>query len=261
MPAAQQAAPEHATRRCCRRSSLRQSFRHHATSGDGQLGVAAAAEFSPANSAEFLPDRMSSAIHKASFEGDVVAVKTLLSSGSDIEARTGDGDTPMMTAATQGHLSIVRIFCENFGAAVNAVDQYGDTALHRAARFFEVVQVLLSCGASASTSNLSGDMPLHCAAWYGDVRVMRLLVGHHADVNARGQGGESPLAVAARRGKLDAVRFLLERGGAAVSAVDARGHTALQAAAEAGGKLRHRRTNAEPIARHPPQTAVMTPPP
>lgn len=232
--------------RCCRRSGLvRMSFRHRAAACR-ESATATDAELAPVESAGFLPDRMSSAIHRAAFEGKVVDLKMLLSSGTDIEARTGDGDTPMMTAATQGHLAIVRIFCEHHGAAVNAMDQYGDTALHRAARFFEIVQVLLACGALVNTTNSSGDTPLHSAAWHGDVRVMRLLVGHRADVDARGHDGERPLAVAARRGKLDAVRFLLERGGAVVSSMDARGQTALQVAAEAGGKLRARHSNALP---------------
>lgn len=162
-------------------------------------------------------------------------LKMLLASDAEqLEASTGDGDTPMMTAATQGHLSIVQILCKQFMADVDVQDQYGDTALHRAAGHFEIVEVLIDCGASVHATNRHNDTPLHCAAWFGNVRVMRLLLANRASVDAVGHLGERPLAVAARRNQLDAVRFLLERGRALVSNTDGRGRTALHAAAEAG---------------------------
>ena len=59
-------------------------------------------------------------------------LKMLLASDADqLEARTGDGDTPMMTAATRAIFPL-QILCKQF-MADDAQDQYGDTALHHAA--------------------------------------------------------------------------------------------------------------------------------
>ena len=160
-------------------------------------------------------------------------LKMLLASDADqLEASTGDGDTPMMTAATQGHLSIVQILCKQFMADVDAQDQYGDTALHRAAGHFEIVEVLIDCGLQFTQQTATTTR--RCIALRGlATSGQRLLLANRASVDAVGHLGERPLAVAARRNQLDAVR-LLERGRALVSNTDGRGRTALHAAAEAG---------------------------
>ena len=44
----------------------------------------------------------------ASFRGDLSAVRGLLDSGADVDARDGDGMTALMFASHEGHLAIVR---------------------------------------------------------------------------------------------------------------------------------------------------------
>ena len=97
-----------------------------------------------------------------------------------------------------------------------------------------MVELLLARGASASAANDAGDQPFHAAAFVGDVRTLRMLRGQGARADAVGANGEQALTIAARSGHVDAVRFLLERGGATIAAVDAAGRTALDFAALAG---------------------------
>ena len=232
---------------CCRRSSRqrgepRTRRRTHAAgagsagSGSSSSGkISTTAEMVPAPEPSFLPDRWSSPIHRAAHEGNLLDVKMLLSRGGSANAKTSDGDTPLISAASRGHVQIVRLLCDDrFSPQLSAADQYGDTALHRAASFPQVVEVLLANHAPMDALSRCGDTPLHAACWHGDVRCLRLLVQHRASVDSRGNRGERPLAVAARRGHVDAVRFLLERGGADIAALDARGLTALHIAAESG---------------------------
>jgi ankyrin repeat protein len=62
------------------------------------------------------------------------------------------------------------------------------------------------------------------AATDGNVRRMRWL--HAAGVNVNPQGAPSPLMLAAREGRLNAVRYLLDQG-ADINAYDGSGNTAL----------------------------------
>jgi len=53
---------------------------------------------------------------------------------------------------------------------------------------------------------------LMVAAWYGNIEMMELFVGHGADVRRVNRHGEQPLQLAAWGGHLEAVKWLLERG-------------------------------------------------
>jgi ankyrin repeat protein len=78
-----------------------------------------------------------------------------------------------------------------------------------------------------------GRTPLAYAARYGRVRAVDALIALGADVDAPANRGRTPLHEASQLGKDDVVRLLLERG-AKVDAKDERGCTALYLAAAAG---------------------------
>ena len=54
--------------------------------------------------------------------------------------------------------------------------------------------------------------PLHGAAAYGRIRVVKLLLAKGADVNKGNEGGERPLHYAARHGHIKVMKILLENG-------------------------------------------------
>jgi hypothetical protein len=180
-----------------------------------------------------LPDRISSDLHRATFDGTLSEVASLVAKGSPVDFQTGDGETPLHIAAGKGNVLIAQFLLEK-GANVDAQDQRGNTPLHAAICHPQLVKLLLERRASAEARNCFGDAPMHSAAFHGEITTMSLLVKWGADVGTRGHRGEAALAVAARRAKLDAVRFLIERGGAAVGSTDVSGLTALHAAAEVG---------------------------
>ena len=80
-----------------------------------------------------------------------------------------------------------------------------------------------------------GDCALHRAAMGGHTETARVLIEHHADVNAPDDLGDRPLHWAADGGHMETVRLLVEKG-ADVGATNERGHTAADKAGSEGHK-------------------------
>ena len=155
----------------------------------------------------------------------------LISEGADIHARTVDGVSPLHQAAKWGDPNIVKLLIEK-GADVNAVDQYGNTPLHSAVEVVktygqeDIVRLLLAAGAKAKVlvKDKSGFNPLEVALSTGnetiarllleavdlkardtllhrairkyDVKMVKLLIGHGADIDAKDGQGNTPLDIA-----------------------------------------------------------------
>lgn len=96
---------------------------------------------------------------------------------TNIDARNGQDETPMMLASLRGEL--------------------------------ELVKRLL---AGSADVNKPGWTPLHYAATNGHVVIMRLLLEQHAYIDAESPNGTTPLMMAAHYGSPEAVKLLLEEG-------------------------------------------------
>lgn len=81
--------------------------------------------------------------------------------------------------------------------------------------------------------NKPGWAPLHYAATNGHVDIMRLLLEHHAFIDAESPNKTTPLMMAAHYGSREAVKLLLDEG-ADVSARNELGLTAIDFAHRAG---------------------------
>ena len=118
-------------------------------------------------------------------------------------------------------LAIVRLLLDN-GADVNAQDITGRAPIHQAvgAGLCGLATLLLECGADPTMACKSIGMQnntLHQATIKGDLSTLRLLLGFSSsswalDVNGAGQGGWTPLALAARSGNQMAFEALLDAG-------------------------------------------------
>ena len=60
--------------------------------------------------------------------------------------------------------------------------------------------------------NKHGDTPLHHAVSYGDSELVKILLDHGADINAKDNRGQTPLKSARRRKKEEIVKLLLKHG-------------------------------------------------
>jgi len=96
-------------------------------------------------------------IYVAAQGGDIEAVKEFLASGTDVNVKDEDGDTPLLEASGGGHKEVVELLIAA-GADVNAKSVYGITPLHYAARHDhkETIELLIANGANVNAKVLSG---------------------------------------------------------------------------------------------------------
>jgi len=154
---------------------------------------------------------------EAAYAGKVDAARLLLEKDARFEVTDVNDVTPLIAAAKGGGLEMVK-FLRGHGAALDAKNNVGFTALHEAADrgHAEVVQYLLDQGVEVDpTCTFYHSTPLHCAAagaftnesFY--VPVVKLLLKHGANPNARSSRDMTPLHRAVELGHPRLVELLL----------------------------------------------------
>ena len=155
-------------------------------------------------------------LHRAAHWGDVAAVARLVKAGGDVDVASRHGVTPLALASARGHAAVVETLLEA-GADANLPSPHGETPLMVAARSGAVdsVTALLRHGADAGVDaqeGWRGQTALMWAAAEGHAAVVAPLMAAGADVDARSDGGFTPLAFAVRAGHGDSVEALLDAG-------------------------------------------------
>jgi uncharacterized protein len=208
------------------------------------------------------------ALHWATHYGDLEAVRLLLAAGADATAATPVGATPLYLATAGGHVAVMTLLLDA-GADPNAPDWTGEPILTTAARTGvpDAVRLLLDRGAAIEATDAAyHQTALMVAVREHHPAVVRLLVERGANVETQtrvGQtprwtlpnsvpgfshgvgivrgglpergsrapipGGMTPLLYAARDGRLESVRILVDAG-ADLERTDANGITPLLSA-------------------------------
>jgi ankyrin repeat protein len=143
-----------------------------------------------------------------------VAALALLAKKADPNIAGADGTTPIMWAAANDDVELVRALIKA-GANVKAKNQFGTSAITEAAIIGStgVIDALLKAGADPNTRNPEGETPLMAAARAGKVDAAKRLVQAGADVNAKESfGGQSALMWASAQSQGQMVKFLVEAG-------------------------------------------------
>ncbi len=154
--------------------------------------------------------------------GDGAALASALASGANINATNNWGATALIVAVGEGAVSeaVVQQLI-SAGADVNftitADAKYrGRTALMAAAlaSHSSTIPTLLKANADAEKFDRHGWSALHYAAYAGDINSLTAFHRHaiKLDLMSPASRGESPLMLAARYGKLNVIRDLIELG-------------------------------------------------
>jgi uncharacterized protein len=145
--------------------------------------------------------------------GDHAAAVALIK-GADVNARGPDGATALLWAVYNRDQDLAKQLIAA-GADVNARNEYGAFALSEAAISGDtaLVKALLDAKADPNMANGEGETALMVAARAGDVTAAEHLVKAGADVNAvEAWGQQSPLMWAAAQKQPAMVKFLVAHG-------------------------------------------------
>jgi ankyrin repeat protein len=138
------------------------------------------------------------------------------------EVSTKSGANPLYYAALCGFEDLVEHLAVKYPQHVNTRDGYYMTPLVAALAggHFRTAKLLHHHGAHANVCLDYGRTPLHSAAWYGDLEMVRVLLDYKADVKARESDNWTPLQFVSNSGRpggflslhSDVTRLLLEHG-------------------------------------------------
>jgi ankyrin repeat protein len=169
-----------------------------------------------------------SALLFATYYGRKQIVELLLASGAPLN---------LFEASAVGKLERVAEILNEQPELANAYAPDGFTPLGLASFFghTDVARLLLARGAQANlaSDNAQRVMPLHSAVAARHLAIAEALLAHGAEVNARQEGGFTPLQEAAQNGQLEMAQLLLKHG-AEVNAPKEDGQTALALAEQYG---------------------------
>lgn len=182
------------------------------------------------------------AIHGNEDPNAAAIVELLLEKGANIEVKDRNGSTPLILAAESDNVAILKVLLQH-GANIELANRQEETALTAAAfndksdaveallertNDFKARDQALFAAIRTSPVVISGDdrgLPSHFADLSG-VKTVKLLIERGANIEARGEMGDTPLIRATGFAQPDIVKYLLDQG-ANVEARDDGGNTAL----------------------------------
>jgi ankyrin repeat protein len=167
------------------------------------------------------------ALHWAALTDQVGAVRTLVELGADVNVTNRDGETPAQVAARAGRTEAVRALSGPEAPPVAAAEPEPVAApaaaaepsvadLVEAAKVGDVAGLRRIVRAKPELINRGderfGATALHWAALADQIAAVEALIELGADVNVANRDGETPLQVAERGGRAEAVRVLSGAG-------------------------------------------------
>jgi len=173
------------------------------------LGVALLAASVAALGAEAAGE---SSLVAAAESGQTAAAIALITQGTEVNAPSKDGTTALMWAAHRDDRALIDALLKAH-ANVKSANRYGATALSEAAGFGDaaVIKELLKAGADPDSANADGQTALMLVARAGNVPAAELLLHYGAHVNATEQvRGQTALHWAAAQSQGDMVKLLLQ---------------------------------------------------
>ena len=166
-------------------------------------------------------------LHYAVENNKKAVSRYLLNIGSDIYAADKNGTTPIDMVIED--IATIEWFID--GGIVNLADNKGRYPLHIALEKkakFETILALVNKGASLSTKDMKGEIPLHYSIQYEDYESSKMFIDKGSNIFALNKDGISPLEIASEKEE-DILNWFINSQN--INSTDNQGNSALHIAA------------------------------
>ena len=154
-------------------------------------------------------------LHAAAEGGNISIVKSMLSRGIDIDSKDDESSsvTPLIIAVKENHVEVMKYLLQKGADISLTTGSYERNALHIASQYGSVaaIEMLLSYDLRPDSRDREGNTPLFCAAGCGQIEAVNCLLKHGADPFLRGEHGWSLLHAAAQSGNVIIIETLLSK--------------------------------------------------
>ncbi len=171
-------------------------------------------------------------------KGDIILMQDLISKGADVDIKT-KGITPLSQAAVMNNHRAVSLLIKR-GAIINKENEDGTIPLYLAIQMDHdlIAGMLINKSKDpindANWKNKMGEPLINLAAKKGNPAILKMLINAGAKVTDTDFEDNTPLHIAAAKGNVDAVKFILDQEVTDIDIQNSRGATPLVMAAIEG---------------------------
>ncbi|XP_053944772.1 ankyrin repeat domain-containing protein 42 isoform X2 [Cuculus canorus] len=159
-------------------------------------------------------------VHYAAFHGRLGCLQLLVRWGACIDEVDNSGNLPAHLAAMEGHLHCFKFLVNKMASVVHTLkarNDHGETPRDLAERFYKdnILQYIDSVEKEGEHPEMQEVLafPAHCAAFKGDLLVLRRLVRSGViNINERDDKGSTLMHKAAIQGHIHCLQWLIEMG-------------------------------------------------
>lgn len=154
------------------------------------------------------------ALHMALLNGNIDIIKVLINEKTSLDLLTESNRSITHYAVKSGKISVLKFIIEKTNSSVNETDGLGNTLLHYACQInnFEIVEYLISLGASVHIRNKQGETPLFIAVRYSTLNIIDFLIQEGAIADIQNIFDETVLDVCSEDAKeyIESLKYNLD---------------------------------------------------
>ncbi|CAA2998422.1 ankyrin repeat, PH and SEC7 domain containing secG-like [Olea europaea subsp. europaea] len=178
--------------------------------------------------------QLSSLLRFAAKNGNSYFVSGLIEAGADVNGRDLEGESALSLAVKSGNVDSVQVLIESGSIIDNKIDRF----LHETAASGRIDLMETLClgyvDIDLNSVNSQNQTALHVAAIRGHVEALQFLLSIGSDPDITDSNGWTPLHFAAHEGSVEAVEFLLNHSFLAKYVLTKEGKTAFSLAVDKG---------------------------